>query len=325
VAPWANKFFLPDIATNREQPAPPVIVHNFGDVPHGTLCVHRFTITNVYDVPMQITDVRMTCQCLNFVPMTRVLQPNETADFVITMNAAKFVGFNTQTFYVTFGPKYVSTAVIRVQANSNTEVTVTPGAVTFGTIPQGTRTGQSVSVRYSGGGKNWKLTEVVSPSPGLDVQLTEVGRGGPLRGGAEYRVDVNLKPTTPPGPISEQITLRTNDPANPLVQVTVTGTIVAPLELAPGRVVMSGIPLGQSGTQRVLIRAAKPFRVLGVDGAGNGLTAELPPSAAPLPVQVVTVKYEPRVPGVLTGELRIRTDLDGGATAVLPVEAEGVK
>src|SRR5207248_6023876 len=162
-----------------------------------------------------------------------------------------------------------------------------------------------------GSGKSWKLTEVVAPPPELDVQLTETGRGGPVRGGAEYRLDVGLKPTAQPGPVSEQITLKTNDPANPLVQVTVTGTVVAPLELAPGRVVMTGIPVGQSGTQRVLVRAAKPFRVLGVDGAGNGLTAELPPSAAPLPVQVVTVKYEPRVPGALTRELRIRTDLDG--------------
>src|SRR4051812_24827140 len=30
--PWANKFFLPDIGTNRDQTAPAVITHNFGDV-----------------------------------------------------------------------------------------------------------------------------------------------------------------------------------------------------------------------------------------------------------------------------------------------------
>ena len=53
--PWANKFFLPDIGTNREQTAPAVITHNFGEVPHGTLCVHKFPITNIYDTPMEIT------------------------------------------------------------------------------------------------------------------------------------------------------------------------------------------------------------------------------------------------------------------------------
>ena len=37
-APWANKFFLPNIEKNRDQPSPALIQHNFGDVPHGTLC-----------------------------------------------------------------------------------------------------------------------------------------------------------------------------------------------------------------------------------------------------------------------------------------------
>ena len=59
------------------RPPPPVITHNFGEVPHGTLCVHKFTITNIYDVPMQITEVRKSCTCLDYVPMTKVLQPNE--------------------------------------------------------------------------------------------------------------------------------------------------------------------------------------------------------------------------------------------------------
>jgi hypothetical protein len=159
-APWANKFFLPDIATNREQTPPPVIVHNFGEVPHGTVCTHRFSITNIYDVPMQVTEVRKSCTCLDFVPLTRILQPNETAELVVTMNTGKFVGFNAQTFYVTFGPKYVSTAVLRVSATSRTDVSLNPGGVAFGTVALGTRPTQSVSIKYSGKMRDWKLTEI---------------------------------------------------------------------------------------------------------------------------------------------------------------------
>jgi hypothetical protein len=325
VAPWANKFFLPDIATNREQTAPPVIMHNFGEVPHGTLCVHKFSVTNIYDVPMQITEVRKSCHCLDFIPMTKVLQPNETGELVVTMNTGKFVGFNAQTFYITFGPKFVSTAVIRVQATSRTDVTINPGAVEFGTVAQGAKASQSVTVTYSGKSRDWKVTDVVPPQGPIDVKLTETSRGGPLRGGAEYKVDVALKSTALTGPISEQITLKTNDPANPLVQIAVRGTSVAPLELAPNRVVLNGVPVGKSQAARVLIRASKPFKITGVEGDGQGLTVELPSAANALPVQVITVKYEPTGPGVLTRDLRIKTDLDGGAIAVLPVEVEGVK
>ncbi|MBA4186525.1 MAG: hypothetical protein C0467_00760 [Planctomycetaceae bacterium] len=321
--PWANKFFLPDIATNREQPAPLAITHNFGEVPHGTLCVQKFIITNIYDVPMQITDVRKSCTCLDYIPLTKTLQPNETAEFTVTMNAGKFVGLNTQTFYVTFGPKYVSTAVIRVQATSRTDVTLTPGAVAFGTVPQGSRSSQAVTVKYSGRTRDWKLTEVVPTQGPFEVRFAEVSRGGVLRGGAEYSVEVTLKPNAPPGAISEQVGIKTSDPTHPVVQIAVSGTIAAPIELAPNKVRFDGVPVGQSVTQRVLVRAAKPFKILGVDGAGDGVTVELPSTPAPLQVHFLTVKFDPKQAGVASPQLRIRTDLDGGS-ATLPIEAEAI-
>lgn len=321
--PWANKFFLPDAATNREQPAPPAILHNFGEVPHGTLCVQKFTITNIYDVPMQITDVRKSCTCLDYVPLTKTLQPNETAEFTVTMNTGKFVGLNAQTFYVTFGPKFVSTAVIRVQATSRTDVTLTPGAIAFGTVPQGSRASQSVTVKYSGRTRDWKLSEVVPVQGPFEVRFVETSRGGPLRGGAEYSVEVTLKPTAPAGTISEQVSIKTSDPTHPVVQIAVSGTIAAPIELAPNKVRFDGVPVGQSVSQRVLIRAAKPFKILGVDGAADGVTVELPATSAPLQVQFLTVKFDPKQAGTVTQQLQVRTDLEGG-TATLPIEAEAI-
>lgn len=322
-APWANKFFLPDIATNREQPAPPVITHNFGEVPHGTLCVHKFTITNIYDVPMQITEVRKSCTCLDYVPLTQTLQPNDTAEFTVTMNTGKFVGFNAQTFYVTFGPKYVSTAVIRVQATSRTDVSINPGAVNFGAVSQGARANQSVTVKYSGRSRDWKMTEVLPVQGPFEVKVTEVSRGGPLRGGAEYQIDVTLKPSTTVGTISELVTIKTTDSAHPTVQLAVSATIVAPLELAPAKIRFDPLPVGQSTSHRVLIRAAKPFKVVGVDGVGDGITVELPAAGAPLPVQFITVKFDPKQVGTVSRQLRIRTDLDG-SIVTLPVEAEAI-
>jgi hypothetical protein len=323
-APWANKFFLPDIATNRDQPAPPVVTHNFGDVPHGTLCAHKFTVTNIYDAPMQITDVRKSCSCLDYVPMTKVLQPNETAEFTVTMNTGKFVGHNAQTFYVTFGPKFVSVAALRVSATSRTDVSVNPGAVAFGQVPQGTRVAQTVSVKYTGRARDWKLTEAVPGGAPFDVRLTETSRGGPLRGGAEYAVEVALKADAPAGALSEQIALKTNDSANPVVTLNVTATVVAPLELSPNRVRLEAA-VGETATYQVIVRAAKPFKVVGIDGAGDGLTVEAPATAAALPVQVLKVKFAPTKPGAVARQFRVRTDFAGDASATLSVEALGTK
>src|SRR5207244_7771478 len=123
---------------------------------------------------------------------------------------------------------------------------------------------------------DWKITEVFAGTYPFDVKFSEVSRGGPLRGGAEYQVDVTLHANAAPGAISEQITLKTNDPTNPLIHVGVTGTIAAPLELAPNKVRLEAKVGGEVVSQRVLVRAAKPFKVLGVDGAEGALTVELP-------------------------------------------------
>ena len=142
--------------------------------------------------------------------------------------------------------------------------------------------------------RDWKLTEVMPVQGPFDVKLTETSRGGPFRGGAEYQVEVTLKPTAKPGPIAEQVNIKTTDSAHPVVQVAVTANVASPLELAPGKVRFDTIAIGQSATQRVIVRAAKPFKVLGVDGAGAGVAVDLPAAGAPLPVQFLTVKFDPK-------------------------------
>jgi hypothetical protein len=323
VAPWANKLFLPDIALNREQAPPPVIIHNFGEVPHGTVCMHRFIITNIYDVPLQITEVRKSCHCLDYVPMTKVLQPNESAEFVVMMNTGKFVGFNAQTLYVTFGPKYVSTAILRLQATSRTDVSLQPGAVQFGVVPPGTRAVQRVHVKYSGRNRDWKLTEVVTPSPSIQATITEVSRGGLLRGGVEYHVDVTFQAGSEPGPLNDTIYVKTNDPAHPVLRLVVSAVVAAILECSPAHVQFDSVPVGQTVSQRVLVRAARPFRILSVEGDGQGVSVELPPGNNALPVQFVTVKFTPAQAGPVQRTLRLLTDLDNTVVS-LPLTAKGI-
>ena len=61
-----------------------------------------------------------------------------------------------------------------------------------------------------------------------------------------------------------------------------------------------------------------------VKGSRSNCRRPASPCAPVTNVQVVTVRFEPAAPGVVSRVLRIRTDLEGG-TAAIPVEAEGVK
>jgi hypothetical protein len=302
--PWANKLF------KKDNP-PSVIVHDFGTVPHGTLLTHKFTFTNIYDVPMQIIDVRKSCTCLDADPPQKVLLPHESAEIVLTMNAAKFNGPNAQTFYITFGPQYVSTAVIRVQANSRADVQLTPGYVNFGVVPQGTKASQAVAVKYVGTKRDWKITEVVKPAGPFDVEATGSG--------ASYQITVNLKSDAPAGALLEPISLKTNDPTASVLQFNVAAVVQAAITIAPEKVKFEGAKVGQETTQKVILRSTKAFKVEPIADGGDGLSVEPFPASAP--VQIVTVKLKPGAAGTWKRDLKLKTDL---GEALLPVEVEAV-
>jgi hypothetical protein len=321
--PWGNKLFLPDIAKNPTQPPPPVISHDFGTVPHGTLCAHKFTVTNIYDVPMQVVDIRRSCGCLEAYPPQRVLQPNEQAEFLVTMDTAKFSGPNAQTVHITFGPQYVSTAVLRFQANSRSDVQLNPGRVNFGTVAQGAQAApQAVTVEYNGRQRDWAVTGVVPPAGPIEVEVKPAAPPGAWLG-RKYQVTVSLKPTAPAGPVAEVLTLKTNDPAAPVIQVNVVGLVQAPLTLTAERVNFGKVKVGEEAHFQVLVRSANNqlFAVQPVPEDADGVSADALQAAGP--VRVVTVRFKPTRPGPVRKELKLETSLNGGATATILVEGEG--
>ncbi|WP_162657397.1 DUF1573 domain-containing protein [Tuwongella immobilis] len=311
--PWANKFFT------AQNPPPPVVVHDFGTVPYGTMLSHRFPITNIYAVPMQITEIRKTCGCVNATATTQTLQPRETATIDVTMDARKFTGQRTVTIYVTVGPKFISTALLQVSAFSRADVMLSPGQVNFGVVPQGQAAVQSVEVQYTGQNP-FQITGVSANNGPFEVVYQETMR---QRGRIVYRVNVTLKADAPSGPISEQIVLQTNDSSSKQVSVQVSGLIQAPLAVSPGTVKFDSVRVGNILTQRVIVRGSgKPFRILKVEGDGDGITVELPPVA--MPVQIVNIRFQPGKTGNLSRRLVFQTDLDQGAVASVMVEANGV-
>lgn len=300
--PWANKLFQKD-------DAPAVIVHDFGTVPHGSLLVHKLTLTNIYDVPMQVIDVRKSCTCLEAQPPTQVLQPHESAELILTMNAAKFNGPNAQTFFITFGPQYVSTAVIRVQANSRGDVSMNPGQVNFGVVAVGSPVEQTVAIKYQGRQRDWKITEVVAPTGPFTAKLTDAV-------GPEFKVTVTMNADAAAGSLTEPLTLKTNDPTAPLLQIHVSAVVQAPVTVAPDKVRFEG-KIGEVQTKKIILRATKAFKVMAVADDGDGISLEPFPGSSP--VQIATLTFKPTLAGNTRKVLKIPTDL---GIATVTIEAE---
>src|SRR5262249_21615036 len=119
---WAEKMFKDGLT------------HDFGPVPRGAQLFHRFTVTNIYAVRMEITGVKSGCGCVTANAPRRVLEPLESTTLGVSMAARRFTGPKTVSIRVTVGPEFISGAELKVSANSRADVVFNPGQVTFGTV-----------------------------------------------------------------------------------------------------------------------------------------------------------------------------------------------
>jgi hypothetical protein len=298
---WADKLFKGSLS------------HDFGNVPRGAKLSHRFAMTNIYAVDLEIVDVRVSCGCASAVPAVKVLKSRQTSYIDVLMDARKFTGPKSISIFVAVGPQYTSTATLTVTANSRADVVFNPGQISFGVVSKGAAPKQSVDVEYAGV-LDWKITEVVN-SAGLDVSLSELYRRA---GQVGYRVTVALKPDIAVGQLRQDLQLKTNDKVSPVLSVLVEANVQATLTVAPNIVAMDTLKVDEEKTQRVVVRGNKPFKILGIDGLGDGVTAQVP--AATAAVHFLTIKYRPAKAGSLKKQLTIRTNLDNN-TASVSVEA----
>jgi hypothetical protein len=308
-SPWAQKIFLG--VTN----------HEFGNCPRGAQLKHRFVMRNIYAVPLEITGIRSSCGCLTYTPSTMKLQPQEEGYIDINMDGRKFTGPKAIQLYITVGPQYISTAVIQVTANARADVVFNPGEVDFGVVSVGSRVTRSIDVEYAGN-LDWRINEVVkNKNSPFQVVPTETYRQ-PSRifqtGKVGYRLDITLDPSAPPGPIHQEIILKTNDPASPVLSVSVEGTIQASLTALPSNIKLGTLRIGQATTRKILISGNQPFQITRLTGTDKDLVVPIPGQITN--VQTLNLQIQPTQPGEFRKNLIVTTNLGGGESVTITIE-----
>ncbi len=96
----------------------------------------------------------------------------------------------------------------------------------------------------------------------------------------------------------------------------VEANIQSAITVAPPVLTLDKVEVGKPLTRRVLVKGSRPFRILGVDGTGDGITLEGTPGANVAPVQIVTFKCQFTQAGDFKRELKIKTDLQDTPVSV---------
>lgn len=247
---WGNKMFeITDI--------------KFGSVAKGADSAFQVKVKNVYKEDIQITNLTTGCGCVswdevktNQLPL--VVPSGQTRVVTLRLNTIQFDGERKSNAKVMLlDPVHSASTTVEfpVTAYIRRDVVITPGAVHFGTVDQGTSVERKVDVNYAGR-DDWRLTQVKATNPNVAVTMREAGRGNGL---VKYELLFSLKPQAPLGVLRDQVIVMTDDVNNPQLSIMVEGTIET--DVAITDIQFGTLQPGQSKVANLIIRGKKPIKI----------------------------------------------------------------
>jgi hypothetical protein len=300
---WAQKLFK---TTN----------HDFGSVARGAKAEFAFELVNCYKEDVHIAGVRSSCGCTTPTATKTTLKTWEKAEIVAALNTRSFTGQKNATITVTIDQPFFAEVQLSINAYIRRDVVFSPGAVQFGAIEQGKPAERVVEVAYAGR-DDWRIVDVRSANPHLEVELAEKERGA---GRVAYSMLVRLDEQAVSGYILDQLTVVTNDRNMTAIPLAVEGRVVAPLTVSPGSLVLGVLTSGQTITKQLVLRGKEPFRILKVECGDASFQFQTSPEAKDL--HIVPVTFTAGREGAKIAEtIVITTDLGGGSRAECKVTA----
>jgi hypothetical protein len=256
---WAEKLF-----DGFEQKGPTVLTKDFGTVARGGQLLDTFKMTNPYAVPLQIL-TEVECSCVTVTPKILVIEPKKHADLNISMDTSKFRDNKQVRITVTAigqhpsGAQFNSQAVLLARAHIRVDLTLNPGLINLGVTKSGQPSApQGLDVSYAGA-VDFRITEVVEHNAPVKVTYKELSRGpGPGGFSVNYRVTAEVKEGASAGGFRQEVFLRTNDPAGPLLPIPVEGSVQAGLSAVPNTLELGNMKLGEEKLQKVMVRGGRP-------------------------------------------------------------------
>jgi hypothetical protein len=293
------------------------LTKDFGSVPHGPTLVHPFRLTNTTKAPLAIGTIRVSCGCVSAQATKTFLRPGEEAAIVARMDTTRFTGTRRVTIFVQFDRPSYQEVRLWVQANSRSDLTVTPETLSFGQVKRGSAPTASVIISFSGDA-DWRITGTRCESNYVQTRLTELRRQ-PAE--VAYRLTARLREDIPAGRWYADVWLKTNSSSVPQVRVPLSVEVESALTVTPETVTFGKVKPGTEVERRVVVRGVKPFKIEKAEAGDEQLSVQ-DSATEPKAVHVVTVKLKATQAGDLSRTVRLVTDLEEEGEIEFQVRAQ---
>ncbi|MBK9303370.1 MAG: DUF1573 domain-containing protein [bacterium] len=226
---------------------PPEI--DFGRLEQNEARSANLVVRNEGDLVLDIINVESTCGCTVAKPLRDSLQPGESTTIEVTFNSKDFQGPQHKIITVQTNDPIRTMIEIPVLADVHAPLIVQPAdkAAAFGRVPQG-QGGEQV-VEFSAPDQQTLTIETIKTRP--DLFTIELSPGAAPN---SRRATLRLRKDAPPGPFRELVIFHTNVPQRSQVDISVSGTVLAPVVLLPEEVNFRYAPPNAKMTRKFVLR-----------------------------------------------------------------------
>lgn len=294
--------------------------HDFGTVARAAKTEHRFTIKNPFQTELRLAGVRASCGCTTPIIETKVIPPGGTGTILARFNTGKFTGQKQATLTVTIDrPRYTELQLV-VRGYIRSDIVLFPGEVQFGQIDQGAPHAMDVSLDYAGR-SDWEVKRVESPSEFVSASFEEVSREA---GRIKYKINVAISPDAPAGFLQNQLVLHTSDLRLTTVPLPLYANIQTAIQVSPQLLDLGKLTIGEPKSQRLVVKAKQPFRILDVNS--ETLNVQFESSDQAKKVHLLNLELAPKAAesGQIESSLQVLTDAsENPITVALNFQASG--
>jgi len=199
-------------------------------------------------------------------------------------------------------------------------LTVSPAAITFGTVTVGSTAAQTVKVTNTG---NESATISKTAISGTGVSISGLTTPMTLAAGQATSFTVTYKPSSP-GTLGGTVSITSNATDASLVidlSATATSAAVADLTVSPAAITFGSVAVGSTETQKVTVtntgNGSAAISKLAISGTGvsiSGLTTPMTLTAGQ--ATSFTVTYKPSSPGTLGGAVSITSNATDSSVVI---------
>lgn len=292
-------------------------VFDFGAVARAAKVEHRFLFKNTSNQTIHLSSCRSSCGCTQPRIEQATAAAGETATVIAAFNTRGFTGQHGAWVTVTLDQPQYAEVRLRIDGYIRTDVVLTPGEVSFGSVAVGNEAEKTVRINYAGR-NDWKIEGVKSASPHIVANVIETARGGGL---VSYDLVVTLNRDAPVGYLNNELTLLTNDRRATQIPVKVEGVVVDNLAISPSPLLLGSMQPGQVVQRQLIVKGVRPFRITGISASDPGFSFKPLDEAKTVHVVPLTFKAGPSAQ-TLTGKITVETDLPEAPTGETTVNGQ---